>query len=205
MPLVNEIRKQGRSVEVEFDDGSTLRCDRGFSLARSLAVGQTIDSAILDRLREQALRHDASLSAKRWLSARPRSRVDIARRLNRRGIPETIVEETLAEMERRGLLNDRAYARLWADGRTLSRPRSSRMVRSELIAQGVDGALATEAVEEIDDNANALTLARKRARHFQGEYAVYQRRTSAALMRRGFSHEIVRSAMQTAWDERDDD
>lgn len=204
MPLVNEIRKQGRSVEVEFDDGSILRCDRSFSLARSLAVGQTIDSAILGRLSEQALRHDASTSAKRWLSARPRSRVDIARRLSRRGIPETIVEETLAELERRGHLNDRAYARLWADGRTHSRPRSSRMVRSELIAQGVDGALATEAVEEIDDNALALSLARKRAGRFQGEYAVYQRRTSAALMRRGFSHEIVRSVVRTAWDERDD-
>jgi regulatory protein len=205
MSTVREIRKQGRAVEVQFDDGTVLRCDRGFALVRSLAVGQTIDDAILTRVREQALRHDASESARRWLAARPRSRADIGKRLSQRGIPQPIVDETLQEMERLGRLNDRAYARSWADDRAHSRPRSARMVRAELVAQGIDGELAAEAVAGIDDDSVALTLARKRATRFRGDRETYQRRTAAALLRRGFSNGVVRAAVERAWVEREAD
>ena len=202
MPSVTAIERSGQQVTVRFDDGPPLQCDRAFPLARTLDIGQTLEPAILDRLRDQALRHMAEAVAVRWLAPRARSRADVARRLQRQSIPEPIIVETLAHLEAKHYLDDAAFAQLLTKSRSRRRPRSRQMIGAELRAEGVADAVASDAADNVDDVANARAFAATRATSFQGDWDTFHRRTGAALLRRGFSREVAESALHAAWDAR---
>ncbi|HJN91125.1 MAG TPA: regulatory protein RecX [Dehalococcoidia bacterium] len=204
MPRVTEIHRKGRNVEVSFDDETSLRCDRAFQLAQTFAVDQDIDALILDRVRDQAALHYAEAASLRWLKARPRSRAEIGRRLRARGISQPIVDTTLDALEKHGHLNDRAYAAAFTDDRVRRQSRSASLIQNELEAQGIDAAVAAEATSEIDDDGGALALAMKRARRHRGDWPTFQRRVGAALTRRGYSYDIAKKAIRTAWETRPD-
>ena len=197
MPQVTAVARKGRRLTVRFDDDTSLQCDRGFRLAKGFDVGQAIEGPILERVRLEAARHEAEIAARRWL-CRPRSRAEIAKRLRKIDIPLEIIDETLDEMERRGYLDDRAYAGAWTADRVRGRPRSARMVRNELRAQGIDGELAREATADLDDTALALEFAGKRARRY-ADFEEFNRRVGPALQRRGFGRSVAQQAMRAAW------
>ena len=200
MPQVVCVNRKGRRVDVDFDDGSALRCDRDFLPARRLAAGQEIESIFLDRLRRQAARHEAERSALRWLTNRPRSRADLTRRLRAKQVPADVAEEALDALAEQGYLDDRAFARSFVESRLRFRPRARAMLRAELRAQGVDGALADEATAEIDDLELARTLVREQLRRrgpLEADHEAPQRdRLAALLQRRGFSHELAATAIR---------
>ena len=202
MPQVASVRRKGRSVSVDFADDSSLHCDRDFLPGRRLAAGQTIEQPILERLREQAARHDAERSVLRWLAPRPRSRADLLRRLRAKGVPQAVAHETLDGLAAQGLLDDGAFAQSWVESRLRKQPRSRAMIRSELRAQGVAAALAEDATRDIDDQPIADTIAagqvgRSIARG--DDWESFRRRTGALLERRGFAYAVAQPALRAAW------
>jgi regulatory protein len=199
VPQVTNVDRKGRRLTIHFDDETSLQCDRGFGLAKGFDVGQQIEGLILERVRLEAARHEANLAARRWLR-RPHSRAEIAKRLRKIAIPREIIEQTLDEMERHGFLDDRAYAGAWTTDRVRSRPRSARMVRSELRAQGIDSEVAREATADLDDAALALEFAVKRARRY-ADFEGFSRKEGAALQRRGFGYSDTQQALRDAWAE----
>ncbi len=200
MPRVEAVRRRGRSLRVDFDDGTSLRCDRDFLPGRRLAEGQEIEAAILTRVVWQAARHDAERAALRLLAVRPRSRTELRRRLRGAGIGEEVVEETLERLAEQGYLDDRAFAEAWVDRRQRSRPRSRRMLRSELRQQGVEADLAEAVTADIDDEATALAIAvGQRGRFAREEWEAYRQRTGGLLLRRGFAGGLSERALRAAW------
>lgn len=197
MPQVTNVDRKGRRLTIHFDDETSLRCDRGFRLAKGFDVGQQIEGLILERVRLEAARHEADLAARRWLR-RPHSRAEIAKRLRKLDIPREIIDDTLDEMERHGFLDDRAYAGAWTADRVRGRPRSARMVRSELRAQGIDGDVAREVTAELDDAALAFEFAAKRAPRY-ADFEGFRHKEGAALQRRGFSYSDAQQALRDAW------
>lgn len=203
MPEIVSVRRKGRSVDVEFDDGSALRCDRDFLPAQRLAAGQAMEPPFLDRFRRQAASHDAERTALRWLSSRPRSRAEILRRLRAKQVSEDVARAAVDGLAEQGYLDDRAFARSFIDSRLRFRPRSRAMLRAELRAQGVDGGLAEEMTREIDDLALAQALvgeqmARRGRPQDEEEQAALRARLGALLQRRGFPYAIAASAIRQA-------
>ncbi|MEJ2503471.1 MAG: regulatory protein RecX, partial [Gemmatimonadota bacterium] len=111
----------------------------------------------------------------------------------------------------RGYTDDRAFAEAFVRDRLRLRPRGQRGLLSELRGKGVDGATAeaavaavfrAEGIEESDlarDAAeawarkNASTL--RRARRSPEDRQRARRRLFGHLARRGFTSDVVRSAM----------
>ena len=200
MPRVDAVRRRGRSLLVDFDDGSALRCDRDFLPGRRLAVGQEVEAAILARVVREAARHDAERMALRWLAVRPRSRTELRGRLRGAGIAGDVAEETLGRLAEQGYLDDHAFAEAWVDRRQRSRPRSQRMLRSELRQQGVEADLAEAVTADIDDEATALDIAvGQRGRFDRDEWEAYRQRTGGLLLRRGFAGGLSERALRSAW------
>lgn len=207
MPAVRDIQRRGRALLVEFDDGSALECDRDFLPGQRLAAGQEIEAAILARLRQRAAGHEAERLVLRWIALKPRSRADLLRRLRGKGVDREIAQETLDHLAEQGFLDDHAFAQAWVESRLRFRPRASRMIRSELQAQGVNGAIADELTREIDDDATALAIAvdlRARfpaasAEHPDEGWEQFRHKTGGLLQRRGFGHEAAERAMRAAW------
>ena len=83
--------------------------------------------------------------AARYLGARPRTRWELERRLKRTGAEEAVVERTLERLTALGYVDDRAFARWWAEQRDRHSPRGRRMVEAELRQHGVP----REVIEEL--------------------------------------------------------
>jgi regulatory protein len=202
MSIATTVERRGRRVVIRFDDADPLECDRSFRGTQAIKPGQTIDDQILLRLRDEAVRHAAELTAVRWLAKRARSRTDIARRLRRERIPEDVVADTLAALEAQGYLDDEAYATAWTEERLRLRPRARRTIERELRAAGIAADVAAAAVVEIDDRAVAETIVTRHPALRQNAWEVFERRAGGQLARRGYAYDVVRGVLRAAWQDR---
>ncbi|MGF1652288.1 MAG: regulatory protein RecX [Actinomycetales bacterium] len=137
--------------------------------------------------------------AVRRLSAAPRSRAQLARALADRGVDDATAAQVLHDLEASGAVDDRAFARVWVDGRHRGRGLSRSRLRRELTERGIDADLAEEALAGIDDDAEraaALDLAHQWvARHgVSGDRG--RARLFGHLARRGYPPGIAGAAVR---------
>jgi regulatory protein len=140
----------------------------------------------------------------RLLSFRPRTRAELRQRLLRRGFSEDLVSQVLARAEEAGLVDDRAFARLYAEERLATRPRPRRLVAAELRAKGVEARLAVEAARTAFPELSEEELARRALAEKKGRWEglpkpVALRRAYAFLLRRGFSPDLSRRIVEEAF------
>jgi regulatory protein len=137
------------------------------------------------------------------LAVRPRSRRELERRLLQARFEPEEVADVLGRLEGVGLVDDRAFARQYAEHRFGSRREGRRAVVSGLRVAGISPELAEATAEGATDEEEerANELARARAGRLSGVAApkAFGRLTSL-LMRRGYSPEIARGAARRALD-----
>ena len=136
------------------------------------------------------------LARKAW-SAR-----DLRARLVRRGAPAELAREVVAELEGKGYVDDRAFARWWAEARARGRRVGSMRLIQELRAKGIAPALVAAAVEsafaEVPEAERALDAARRRLPallRVRPDRAATRLRDY--LLRRGYPAGAVRAAVST--------
>ena len=197
---ITAVRRRGRRVIVSFDQAAPLDCDRDFPGVREAVVGDALDLPLIERLRHQAVQHDAHSVALRLLGQRARSELEMLSRLRKRGIANAIAKETVAGLRDCGLIDDGAFARQWTEERVRLRPRSARLIEAELRAKGVSPSTASEATAAVRDDDLALRVAEEQARRCPGDWPAFQRRAGGALLRRGFSQAVAERALRRAWE-----
>ncbi len=135
------------------------------------------------------------------LARRPWTKKELTERLRRRGAPAAIAAELVAELEVSGYVDDRAFARGWAESRARQRALGRQRIAAELRAKGVAQELIEAALSEtfgeVSEEAQALAVARRRLP------ALLKRdpRKAAArlrdhLLRRGFPSEVVGAVLR---------
>lgn len=142
----------------------------------------------------------------RLLDRKDRTRAEFISALVRRGVDAEIAESLATRFEQVGLIDDRRYARAYAESRQQSRRISATAVRRELRQRGV-GAEAMDEVDEAlsDDHEVALDYARRRAQQLSGfDRPVRYRRLAGALGRRGFSPHVIHDVLAQVMGEVDD-
>ena len=179
-----------------------------FSLSLELVAqaglheGDALSPQQVDPLRQADLRHQAQQAALRLLAYRPRSEAEMRQRLARRGLPEEVVQETIAHLREQGLLSDAAFARFWVEARDQNSPRGRRLLWQELSAKGIEREIARQAIAVVTEEDAALRAAQKKARHLQGQdYPIFRRRLGDFLLRRGFPYPTVRTTVERLWRE----
>ena len=143
-------------------------------------------------------------AALRLLSHRPRSEAEVRRRLSRLFSP-SVVEDAIAALRGRGLVDDVAFARFWRQSREHHRPRGASAIRWELLRLGVSGEVVEEALEGLDEQENAYRAASGTLRRLRtADYDTFSRKLGGHLRRRGFRGEIVKGAVERLWSELSD-
>ena len=168
-----------------------------------------------NRKRSESKDSDLSLTPQEWdekargwllgrLTRGPRTKLQLARMLSEKGVPDEIAQPLLDRFEDVGLIDDAAFARAFARDRRQSRGLSKSALRRELTQAGVDQELVTDALEEYsseDDLELAIRLVEKR---WQGlarlESDARYRRLSGYLGRRGFSGGTIGAAIRAVAD-----
>lgn len=181
---------------VTLDGGPVLRVRPADVTALGLVAGADLDPATITQLRAAAGRALAEETAYRLLAVRPRSRRELIERLRRRGMAPEVIDAVTAHLEAQGLLDDRRFARAWIQSRLALHPAGPVRLRHELAGKGVAreviaGALG-EALNDTDESALALPVARARLRRYRGlPREIMYRRLAGVLRRRGFSAAVI--------------
>ncbi len=156
----------------------------------------------------------AKASALAGLSNRARTADEVRKALLKKGFAESVAEDTVATLERLGLVDDDAYARSFVQSRFNGRGYGPARLRQDLQRKGVARSTIEAALDELteteDMGAEAKEQAEKKWRSLSSEDDLRKRKkkTLDFLVRRGFGFDTARSAVEAAseaeediWDE----
>lgn len=140
----------------------------------------------------------------RLLTARPRTRAELAAALHRHGISDEVAEQVLDRLDEVGLVNDAAFAETFVRSGHVHRGLGSRALSAELRRRGVAAAVARGAVSAVDgddEEQRARELVRRRLRGSTPcEETTLVRRLVGMLARKGYpeglSYHVVRDELR---------
>lgn len=203
---VSSIRAQSKSpdrVSVFIDGTFAFGMHRDLLLEFDIAKGKdlSIDTQV------EIVRRDAFFKARgvayRYLSYRDRSADEIRRRLRRDEYEDPVVEDVVHHLEKAGLVDDRAFARTYAEGRFHSGGYGPVRVRADLRKKGIRPALVDSVIGEVFSERDELVerareLAEKRWSQLSREPDELKRKKKVYdyLARRGFRFDVVRSVVE---------
>ncbi|MEU4241509.1 regulatory protein RecX [Actinoplanes sp. NPDC026619] len=164
---------------------------------RSAGAGAGAEQSESERAREICLHQ---------LSARPRTRAELAKVLARKEISAEVIAEVLDRYDEVGIIDDAAFARAWVSSRHHSRGLARRALANELRQRGVDAEVAGEALETLDDEGEAETarsLVDRKLRTATGTPDAIFRRLVSMLARKGYPAGVAIRAVKDALAARD--
>jgi regulatory protein len=172
-------------------------------LAAWLKVGQDLGDEKIASLKAEDERENIYQKALHYLSFRPRSSAEVLRNLNKRGISETLAQDTVKRLQEAGLVDDEAFAQAWVENRNTFRPRSRAALEMELRRKGLaEETVRTVLDEQVDEEALALEAARNYSRRLAGlEWPGFRQKLAGFLARRGFSYATIAPVVSEVWKE----
>jgi regulatory protein len=142
----------------------------------------------------------------RQLALRPRTRAELAKALARREISDEVIAEVLDRYDEVGIIDDAAFARAWVSSRHHGRGLAKRALANELRQRGVDAETASEALQSLDEDAEAVAaraLVDRKLRTATGTPEQVFRRLVGMLARKGYPAGIAIRAVKDALAARD--
>jgi regulatory protein len=144
----------------------------------------------------------AKNAAYRYLTIRPRSRKELADKLQDKEFSDPMIAIVLEHVTRLGYLDDAKFAAQWAASRVRSRGFGRRRLEQELRIKGISREIIKNTLNALFDEAPEAETARKESEkklktltRFEPE--VRRRRLAGFLERKGFSSEIIRNILHT--------
>jgi regulatory protein len=198
-----EFQKRSRSDRVNVRIDGAFAFSLGASEGLRLTTGEALDEARVRELMERDVIERAYQRAARFLAARPRSTLEVRRRLRLAGIQDEPAQQAIERLQREGHLDDAEFASYWVGQRQAFRPRGPRGLRSELRAKGVAVEATSAAVEAVagEQYAAACRAALPYVRRQQVvEEHEFNRAVTTFLLRRGFDFGVTRTAVRHLWE-----
>lgn len=180
---------------VKFDDGAEVISNLSAVTDARLYTGRELsreEYSAFKAMSEKALFFEkaAALVSQRQLSCS-----ELKKKLLEKGAEEETANDCVSRLAELGLLNDESYAVSLAR-HCASRGYGAQKLKAELIRRGVSREFWDEALKNLEDGGDdALDALIRRKLRDPGDKNEL-RKLSAALYRRGYSLEQIRSAMQ---------
>jgi regulatory protein len=132
----------------------------------------------------------------RLLTARARTRAELAGQLAKRGYPDDVSTRVLDRLADVGLVDDVDFAEQWVHSRRANAGKGKRALAAELHTKGVDNDVITSVLSDINPDAErvrAEELVRKKLRRetLSDDDLRLRRRLVAMLARRGYSQTMA--------------
>jgi regulatory protein len=132
----------------------------------------------------------------RLLTARARTRAELAGQLAKRGYPDDVSTRVLDRLSDVGLVDDAGFAEQWVHSRRANAGKGKRALAAELHTKGVDNDVITSVLGGINPaaergRAEQLVRTRLRREKLSDDDARVARRLVAMLARRGFDQTMA--------------
>ena len=188
------------SCTIYMDNLPFASVETGFAAKLGLRIGLEIEEVVVRKLMTADEVVRARDYALKLLLSQTYTKQQIIEALEKHAFCVHAVSETIENLEQLDHIKDEKHARSWVKNRRRTRPTSKRIMRRELISQGVDKSTVDRVLAEIDEADEtilALQVARKQVNHYKSLAPnVVKRRLYAFLIRRGFGHETVAQVMR---------
>ncbi len=197
-------RGHSRSKRVYWSDGSiwripeTVADEFGIEKFREFTAGRRME------LWAASQRERAKQSALAMLAVRDHTAFEIGRKLFGKGFVKDAAEFAIFEVKKLGLVCEAEYAKKYAASRLAKPGKGEKAVKNELLRKGIPSNIADEAIKEAASPESQLESAlnwldrkgKKYTARLTDEYEAKEKnKLSAALYRRGYSGEIIRSVL----------
>ena len=132
----------------------------------------------------------------RLLTARARTRAELAGQLAKRGYPDDVSNRVLDRLAKVGLVDDVDFAEQWVQSRRVNAGKGKRALAAELRTKGVDNDVITAALADIDagaerQRAEQLVRDKLRREKLGDDDTKVARRLVGMLARRGYSQTMA--------------
>ena len=132
----------------------------------------------------------------RLLTARARTRAELAGQLTKRGYPDDVSTQVLDRLAQVGLVDDAGFAEQWVRSRRMNAGKGNRALAAELRTKGVDNDVITAALAGIDagaerERAEQLVRDKLRRERLGDDDAKVMRRLVGMLARRGYHQSMA--------------
>lgn len=164
-PVITRVqprRPRGLVVVVHLDEGEPFEVTLEALERSRLGVGDALPPARRTRLLDEDADIRVRDAALNLISYRARTRVELQRRLRKKGFQPERIEPCLRRLEEKGFLDDGAVAAAFIRDRLRHRPRGRAALTSELRAKGVAGDLVGQTIDRVfeDEGTSDAALAR---------------------------------------------
>lgn len=193
-------KKNKNRVSVFLDDEFAFGLSR--IVAGWLQIGQSISAEKIEKLRYEDEVEVALQKALNFLSYRPRSTYEVNKNLSKHGFGEETTEIVIEKLTRGNLINDREFATLWIEDRSLYKPKGKTALNSELYKKGISREIIEESLLELPENLLAIKAGQSKLRHYSNlEKKEFQKKMYGFLARRGFQYGIISEVTPKLWAE----
>ncbi len=133
----------------------------------------------------------------RLLTARARTRAELAAQLTKRGYPDDVSGQVLERLADVGLVDDADFAEQWVRSRRVNAGKGKRALAAELRTKGVGNEVIAEALADIDagaerERAEQLVDDKLRRERLDGDDdQKVMRRLVGMLARRGYGQSVA--------------
>ena len=190
-------------VLVYLEEGDPLRITRNELLQFGLYRGMDLPPEVVVQLQNAGKRSQSRAAAARLASGRMMSRKELAERLGRKGIAPDTVVEAVDWLESLGAVDDAAYAGAVARHYAAGGYGPGR-VRQELQKRGIPRELWDSALAQLPDSAAAIDKFLQSKLKGRTPDRTTLKKLSDALLRRGFSWNDIRPALNRLGEEIDE-
>ena len=184
-------------TKITLSDGSEVLIDNDVCYEKCLKVGLEIEDEDLKDLIFESNYRRAKSRAIWYLDRSDHTEKALYEKLLRGGFPQRESEKVIARLKEVGLLDDRRYAENYAN-RLIDNNVSKREALQKMLLKGVPYDMAKSVLEETetDELSQIKNIIEKKYRTKltleKGVQKVY-----AALVRKGFSYDAVKTALKT--------
>jgi regulatory protein len=163
-------------------------------LATQLFVGQEIDAADLERLKQTAVLDKAYSRCLDLLSRRARSEWELRDYLKRKEYDAKTAQAAIDKLQKRGYVDDKKFGEAWVSNRRLLKSTSQRRLRQELqqkhiAPEVIDEVLAEDETDERQVLRNLVAKKRTQTK-YQDKLKLMQ-----YLSRQGYNYDDIKSVM----------
>lgn len=190
-------------VLVYLEEGDPLRITQNELLQFGLYQGMDLPPEVVVQLQNAGKRSQGRAAAARLASGRMMSRKELTERLDRKGIAPDTIAEAVDWLESLGAVDDAAYAGAVARHYAAGGYGPGR-VRQELQKRGIPRELWDSALAQLPDSAAAIDkFLQSKLKGRTPDHATLKK-LSDALLRRGFSWNDIRPALNRLGEEIDE-
>lgn len=207
MQITNIIRVKNkpRFVRVLIDENDRYVLHKDVTVKFGLRKGADISELKIKELLFQNEFHIAKDTALRYLSYRQRTEYEIRNKLTQKKYKQKIVEYTLENFKKIGLINDKEFAESFARDTLKKKCIGKALLKQKLFNKGLPKDVITQVIENtyktINEKETAIQIAKKQLKKYETRKnkstdKENQIRLSNFLAQRGFSWDIISQVMR---------